>query len=108
MSSILKWVLITAVVLLLGLFVCDDVSVRLRMKANKQGDPFDVLAFPRVLEIPHKGTKVEYAVDAVSPITSQDCVHSLFPHFGYTPCWYVKRKNQSPVPMVILLMTRER
>jgi hypothetical protein len=22
---------------------------------------------------------------------SQTCVNSLFPHFGYKPCWYLKR-----------------
>jgi len=24
---------------------------------------------------------------------NQVCVHSLFPHFGYSPCWYLSRRN---------------
>lgn len=91
------------VMLVLGVsYIYDYLSVRHRMTAQKQGDPFDVVSYPRVLAIPQKGNRVEYALDAQSPMESDPCVHSLFPHFGYTPCWYVNRRAQKPIPMMLL------
>jgi hypothetical protein len=81
----------------------DFASVRHRMSAQKSGDPFDVVTYPHLLAIPQKGNKVEYALDAQSPMESDRCVHSLFPHYGYTPCWYIIRKSKSPTQMTIIL-----
>jgi hypothetical protein len=80
----------------------DYVSVRHRMSAQKPGDPFDVVTYPHLLAIPQKGNKVDYELDAQSPMESQTCVHSLFPHYGYTPCWYVVRKSKDPTQMMIV------
>jgi hypothetical protein len=80
----------------------DFASVRHRMTAQKPGDPFDVVTYPHLLAIPQKGNKVEYALDAQSPMESDPCVHSLFPHYGYTPCWYIIRKSKSPTQMMIV------
>ena len=102
MRSTLKRIFLIAVMLFAILYIYDDFSVRRRMSAQKQRDPFDAVVHPRVLAIPHKGNRVEYALDAQSPMESDPCVHSLFPHFGYTPCWYVNRKAQNPIPMVIV------
>jgi hypothetical protein len=27
----------------------------------------------------------------------ETCVHSLFPHSGYRPCWYASRDNVKPI-----------
>ena len=81
------------------LYAYDYASVRRRMTAQKQGDPIDVITYPHLLAIPQKGNKVEYALDAQSPMESESCVHSLFPHFGYTPCWYVQRRAKIPTQM---------
>jgi hypothetical protein len=80
----------------------DYASIRRRMSANKQGDPIDMITYPHLLAIPQKGNKVEYALDAQSPMESQTCVHSLFPHFGYSPCWYVTWRSKAPTQMTIL------
>ena len=80
----------------------DYASVRRRISENKPGDPFDVVTYPHLLAIPQKGNKVEYALDAQSPMESDPCVHSLFPHYGYTPCWYVQRRAKTPRQMTIL------
>ena len=108
MRSVLKQITLITVALLAILYMYDGLSVRRRMNAPKQGDPFDVVVYPRVLEIPHKGNRVEYALDAQSPMESETCVHSLFPHFGYSPCWYVNRKAQNPIPMVIVFSKFQR
>ena len=96
-------ILIAVAALVACIYAYDYLSVRHRMSSQKPGDPFDVINYPHILAIPHKGNRVEYALDAVSPFESVPCVHSLFPHFGYTPCWYVNRKASTPTPMMILV-----
>ena len=81
----------------------DFASVRSRMSAKKPGDPFDVVTYPHLLAIQLKGNKVDYELDAQSPMESDPCIHSLFPHYGYTPCWYVLRRSKNPTQMMIVL-----
>ena len=102
MRLLLNRLLVTAILLLAATYIYDYLSVQHRMGAPKQGDPFDVVTYPRLLAIPQKGNRVEYILDAVTPTESDPCVHSLFPHFGYTPCWYINRRAKTPIPMMIL------
>ncbi len=102
MRTYLNRVLYALLMLLAVAYGYDYASVRRRMSAQKPGDPFDVVTYPHILAIPEKGNKVEYALDAQSPMKSDPCVHSLFPHFGYTPCWYVLRNSKSPTQMMIV------
>jgi len=30
---------------------------------------------------------------------NQECVHSLFPHVGDSPCWYLSRHTQQQINM---------
>ena len=96
-------ILIAIALLAACVYAYDYLSVRHRISAQKLGDPFDVITYPHLLAIPQKGNRVEYALDAISPWASEPCVHSIFPHFGYTPCWYVNRKASTPTPMTILV-----
>jgi hypothetical protein len=90
------------VLLLATAYGYDFASVRRRVSAQKPGDPFDVVTYPHILAIPQKGNKVDYELDAQSPMESDPCIHSLFPHYGYTPCWYVLRKSKSFTQMTIV------
>jgi hypothetical protein len=65
----------------------------------KPADPFEYLKALRVLAIPEQNGKTEYEVDAQNPEQTVTCVHSLFPHYGYAPCWYVKPRINQPIPM---------
>ena len=103
---ILKKLIVASLLLIVIAYAYDYLSVRHRMTAQKQGDPFDVVTYPHLLMIPQKGNKVEYALDAQSPMQSDPCVHSMFPHFGYTPCWYVRRRTKTPTQMTIMLPAR--
>jgi hypothetical protein len=105
MRSILKRIFFLAAILLAVLYMYDYLSVLHRKSAHKQGDPFDAVVHPRLLAIPQKGNRVEFALDAQSPMVSDACVHSIFPHFGYTPCWYISRNALKPIPMVIVMST---
>jgi hypothetical protein len=103
MRLMLKRVLIAVVALAAALYAYDYLSVQHRMAAQQQGDPFDTVTFPHILAIPQKGNRVEYAIDAIAPMQWESCIHSIFPHYGYTPCWYVRRATKRFTPMVILI-----
>jgi hypothetical protein len=99
--------IIYALLMLFALtYVYDYASVRHRMSAQKPGDPFDVVTYPHLLAIPQKGNKIDYELDAQSPMETDPCVHSLFPHYGYTPCWYILRKSKNPTQMTIVFRVR--
>jgi hypothetical protein len=102
MRANLNRILYALFMLLAMAYGYDYASVHRRVNAQKPGDPFDVVTYPHILAIPEKGNKIEYALDAQSPMESDPCVHSLFPHYGYTPCWYVLRKSKSPTQMMIV------
>jgi hypothetical protein len=88
------------VVIALGLLYAGDYAyVRFRMLHPKPADPFESIKTLRVLAIPEKNGKTEYEVDALNPEQTVICVHSLFPHSGYSPCWYVKPRINQPIPM---------
>jgi hypothetical protein len=106
MRILLQRLLIAAALLLAALYAYDYLSVQHRLGANKPGDPFDEITYPHLLAIPQKGNRVEYALDAQSPMLTQSCVHSIFPHEGYTPCWYVNRMALRPTPMSLLPAAR--
>ncbi len=99
-AAILAKRALIGVVLTLGTFYCSDyLYVRIRMLHPKPADPFESLKSLRVLAIPEKNGKTEYEVDAQNPEQTVTCVHSLFPHNGYSPCWYVKPRINQPLPM---------
>jgi hypothetical protein len=103
MRAYLNRIALALVLLLAIAYGYDYASVRWRMRAQKPGDPFDVVTYPHLLAIPQKGNKVDYEIDAQAPMISDPCVHSLFPHFGYAPCWIVRRRAQAPTQMMIVL-----
>jgi hypothetical protein len=91
--------LIAAIATLALVFCGDYLSLHVRMLHPKPADPFESLKTLRVLAIPEKNGKTEYEVDARNPEQTVTCVHSLFPHSGYSPCWYVKPRIYQPIPM---------
>jgi len=96
---LIKRTLMVAVTALSVLFIGDYLSVRIRATHPKPADPFESMKSLRVHAIPEKNGKTEYEVDALNPEQTVTCVHSLFPHFGYSPCWYVKPRVNQPIPM---------
>jgi hypothetical protein len=99
--TLAKLILIALVVVVAIVYVCDFVSVRLRMTHANPSDPFETITSLRILAIDEKGNKTEYSVDPVNPQQTGVCVHALFPHNGDMPCWYLKRKFAQPIPMAI-------
>ena len=86
-------------VILLVLFLCDYAYFRLRVIHPKPADPLETFTAPRLYAIAEKGRKTAYELDAQNPEETLVCAHSLFPHGGYSPCWYLIPKSQKPIPM---------
>jgi len=84
----------------LGLaYLGDLLWFRARLLHPKPVDPLESFTGPRVLAIPQKGGKTSYEIDQQNPVQTTTCARSLFPHSGFSPCWYVKPRLNQPIPM---------
>lgn len=101
-AQVLKWTGAGALLALLLLWVGDYISIRHRMGRKIVSDPIETLTIRPTYAIARKDGKAEFDFGDPQLLT---CVHSLFPHLGYSPCWYVIRQSQKPIPIggVILL-----
>jgi hypothetical protein len=59
-----------------------------------RGNGFGSVTVTPVYVINEKNGKTGYQYDAPQ---EQACVRSLFPHFGYAPCWYLRRHPERQV-----------
>jgi hypothetical protein len=85
-------IVILGLALLAIVYICDDLSVRYRIPKRRQ--PFGTVIVQRYDAIPEKNGKTEFAFE--DPIT-QTCLHSLLPHLGYQPCWYLRRHSEQRI-----------
>jgi hypothetical protein len=72
----------------------DYVSARYRIPKNR--DPFGTVEVRRYYAVGLKDKKTEFMF--LNP-ENQVCVRSLFPHFGYNPCWYVSRHRVKEIDL---------
>lgn len=89
-----KLLILTFGLLLAGalVYVCDYVSLRYRIPNNRE--QFGSVMVQQSYAIPLKSGKTEYTFDPPAP---QECVNSLFPHFGDPPCWYLNRHKRPQI-----------
>ena len=76
-----------AVLVAVVVFLGDYLSVRFPGSRN----PFGAVQVQPYYAIHLKNKKTEFNFDV--PTQTNVCVHSLFPHLGYPPCWYASRKT---------------
>jgi hypothetical protein len=77
------WRSLFAVVAFAGvLYGCDYLYAKLRRA------PFADVHIDRFLAIAGHFNKVNY--ERTDSITER-CIYSIYPHFGYAPCWYLTR-----------------
>jgi hypothetical protein len=90
LASRLKGRLLAIVLILASLVVliyCIDYLVfSYRVASNRQ--PFGAVTVQSYYAVRRKNGKTEYLFDPPQP---QTCVHALFSHAGYAPCWYLSR-----------------
>ena len=89
----MKRALLFAAMSLVILYVGDYLSVRYRIPNR---EPLGTVKIQRFYAVRQKDRKVEYYF--LDP-ENQQCVHSLFPHLGCNPCWYVGRRTKKEIDM---------
>ncbi len=80
--------LVVLSLLIAALYVGDYVVARYRLS---RGYGVDSVNIGHLYAIRQKSGKTEYEDLGTQP---QTCVRSLFPHFGYAPCWYLRRHRE--------------
>jgi hypothetical protein len=85
-------VLTIVLVLLAVVYLGDDLSLRFRIPPSRE--LLGTVTIQRYDAIAEKNNKTEF--DFENPITVT-CVHSLFPHMGYQPCWYLSRHSEQRI-----------
>jgi hypothetical protein len=91
--QLLNRLAIAAILVLAILYAGDYALARHRMNAPQHANELGSVEIVPMYEIPHKDGREEIIVGDAS---QQPCIHSLFPHFGYPPCWYLKRNQPKP------------
>src|ERR1700746_2896710 len=84
--------LITALAVSAILYVADDLSVRYGIPEGRQR--FGTVTVQRYDAISEKSNRTEFVFESPLILT---CVHSLFPHMGYQPCWYLTRHTEQRI-----------
>jgi len=88
-TSVLLQRLVIFVILAVALVYAGDYAwARWRMSGSNSAAALGTVQVNKIWEVPRKDGRVEFSFD---PPQSQACLHSLFPHFGYVPCWYAVR-----------------
>jgi len=98
-TRILRSALLAALALLLLTYVGDSLWFQIRLHYHAAGPVTGSVHRIRLLAVPIKNNKVDYEIDSQKPEEDVPCVHSLFPHAGMSPCWYVTRHANDPIPM---------
>jgi len=86
--KILLWGCLGAMGLSAVVYAADDLWVRFR------GRPVEQMRVDRVYTALNRWNEVEYSLG--TPVT-QTCIDALAPHFGYAPCWYLRRHTLQQV-----------
>ncbi len=84
--KMLQRIAVVTLAALLLLYGGDWLLLRYRIKSNQGG--MGAVVVNHSYAVGEKGNKTEYI--PIGP-ESRTCVASLFPHLGYSPCWYVRR-----------------
>jgi len=102
LSNIFKRTVVGAALAVVVVFVVDYVVLRAKLMFPKLGAATGTVLMQRMYAIPQKNGRVEYEMDVNQPQVNTPCVHSLFPHMGNSPCWYLQQNATKPIPVVIL------
>jgi hypothetical protein len=86
MKRVIGRILLAIVGLLVVVYAGDFCSVRYKIPASRS--QFGQVTVNTMYVIHVKGGKTQYQPGDQETDT---CVHSLFPHMGFSPCWYATR-----------------
>lgn len=85
--------------ILAGLIVASVLAYALdyllwRYKLSTGRSPYGTLTVQYYYAIQEKNGKTEYDYQ---PPQQESCVNSLFPHAGYSPCWYERKHAEKAI-----------
>jgi hypothetical protein len=83
-----------SVVLVLAAMVYGGDWLSLRYRVWRHREVFGSVSVTPVYVINEKNGKTQYQYDSPQ---DQTCVRSLFPHFGYSTCWYLSRHQEKRI-----------
>jgi len=95
-KTLLKWSAGILLALAVLIYMGDLAWFAFRNWKPKANDPLETMTL--FLATDTKGGRVEIFYDQPQ---SQTCVHALFPHAGYTPCWYLDRSGIKRIGLLI-------
>jgi hypothetical protein len=87
-APLLKQIATALLALVIVLYIGDYVSVRLSR------DPTGTVQVTKLYAVLQKNGKTEYEEGDAE---TQTCVNSIFPHLGYSPCWYLRKHKLQQV-----------
>jgi hypothetical protein len=87
-APLLNRIATVLIVLVIVLYIGDYTLVRVR------GEPLGTVRIDKFYAVPQKNGKTSF--EPGEPET-QTCVNSIFPHLGYSPCWYVQRHRHQQI-----------
>jgi hypothetical protein len=73
------------------IYVADDLSLRFRIPDR---EPLGSVTVRRYYALHKSKQKTNFMF---AEPEAQTCVRSLFPHFGYPPCWYLRRRTEQRI-----------
>lgn len=87
-------VLLSVAGVVLACYVVDYVFLQFRIR--RSGNAFGSVTVRRYYAVPQKNGKIEFIY--ADPL-DRTCVHSLFPHSGDPPCWYLAQHPEQRINM---------
>ena len=73
-------------------FASDYAILRFRVAAQR--NPFGTVNVSTYYAVQEKNNRTEYIFDHQQ---DQTCVHSVFGHLGFAPCWYLSRHAEKQI-----------
>jgi len=78
----LVWVVLTVAAVTALIYIADD------LWARSHGRPVEQMEVDSYYVAMNHWNQLEYSIGKP---TMQTCIDALLPHFGYVPCWYLRR-----------------
>jgi hypothetical protein len=92
LAQLSKRIALATIAVLAIAYLVDYALLRVKMNKNHGADALGTVTSFYATAL--KDGKMEIFTDQPQVET---CVHSLFPHSGYRPCWYASRNSIQPI-----------
>jgi len=86
--AIAGWTLAVAALAAGLAYICDSLYIRHKMAGANSSEAFGTVQFYPATKL--KNGKLDIYLESPE---NEVCIHALFPHYGYNPCWYAKRNT---------------